>query len=113
MMNFNKMRQEPPSPVAGLAASNRHRVANAAPSPVGSGIQWAQSPGWGHGGPAGTATVAAGTRRPGRRIRAVTAVTAAAGPPPPGYGYGGYGGGYDNGGGGLHHWSARIAALLP
>jgi hypothetical protein len=74
MMDFNKIAAG--TAIAGsleLAALGIGTgVANAAPSPVGSGIQWAQSPGWGHGAQAGTAAVAAGT--------ADTAVTAAAGP---------------------------------
>src|SRR5260370_35532182 len=52
-MNFNKIAAG--TAIAGslgLAALGIGTgVPTAAPSPVGSGIQWAQSPGWGHGGP--------------------------------------------------------------
>lgn len=59
-------------------------VANAAPSPVGSGTQWALDPGWGHGGP--------GWNGGGRGWGPPPPP-----PPPPYYGYGGYNG-YNDGG---------------
>jgi hypothetical protein len=63
-------------------------AANAAPSPVGSGIQWAQDSGWGHGGPGwngggGGWNGGGGGWNGGGGGRD-----------------GGYGGDYDNGGGG-------------
>jgi hypothetical protein len=63
-------------------------VANAAPSPAGSGIQWAQDADWGHGGHGwgGGGWNGGGWNGGGWA------------PPPPAYGYGGYGG-YDGGGG--------------
>jgi hypothetical protein len=69
-------------------------VANAAPSPVGSGTQWAQDRGWGHGGPGWD-------NGPGRGGGWNGGGPRWAPPPPPNYGYGGYGGynGYDGGGG--------------
>ena len=59
-------------------------VANAAPSPVGSGMQWAQDRGWGHDG-RGWDDRGRGWNGGGPRW--------APPPPPPYYGYGGYGGG--------------------
>jgi hypothetical protein len=66
-------------------------VANAAPSPVGSGTELAQDGGWGHGGP--------GWNGDGRGGRGWNGGGQQWGPPPPpNYGYGGYGGGYGGAG---------------
>jgi hypothetical protein len=90
MMNFSKIAAG--TAIAGslgLAALGIGAgVANATPSPVGSGIEWAQ---WGgHGGGGGWGHDGGGGWNGG--------YGGGWAPPPPAYGYGGYG--YDDGGGG-------------
>jgi len=96
MMNFTKIAAGTAVAASlGLAALGIGTgVANAAPSPVGSGIQWAQDSGWGHGGPGwhGGGWNGGGWNGGGWNGGGWA-------PPPPAYGYGGYGG-YDDGGGG-------------
>jgi hypothetical protein len=73
-------------------------VANAAPSPVGSGTALAQDAGWGHGGPGwnGGGRGGGGWNGGGRGWNGGGQQW---GPPPPNYGYGGYDqGGYGGGG---------------
>jgi hypothetical protein len=98
MMNVNKIAAGTAIAGAlGLAALGIGTgVANAAPSSVGSGIQWAQDAGWGHGGPGWNG----GGWNGGGRDGGYGGYGGGWAPPPPAYGYGGYGGGYDNGGGG-------------
>ena len=71
-------------------------VANAAPSPVTSGTEWAQDPGWGHGGPGWNGH----DNRGGHGRDWNGGGWNGSGPrwaPPPNYGYGGYDGGYGGG----------------
>jgi hypothetical protein len=103
MMNFSKIAAGTAIAGAlGLAALGIGTgVANAAPSPVGSGIQWAQDSGWGHGGPGWNG--GGGGWNGGGRDGGYGGYGGYGGgwaPPPPAYGYGGYGGDYANGGGG-------------
>jgi hypothetical protein len=79
-------------------------VANAGPSPVGSGTEWAQDPGWGHGGPGWNGGGGGRGWNGGGGGRGWNGGGWNGGgpgwgpppPPPPNYGYGGYNG-YDGG----------------
>jgi hypothetical protein len=72
-------------------------VANAAPSPVGSGAEWALDSGWGHGDPGWNDGGHDGGRGGGDWNRGGGwnggGPNWGPPPPPPNYGYGGYGGG--------------------
>jgi hypothetical protein len=75
-------------------------VANAAPSPVGSGTEWALDPGWGHGGPGWNGGGHDDHRGGGWNGGGWNGGGPNWGPPPPpNYGYGGYNPGYYGGGG--------------
>jgi hypothetical protein len=112
MMNFSKIAAG--TAIAGslgLAALGIGAgVANAAPSPVGSGIEWAQSPGWGHGGGGGWN---GGGGRWNGGYGGYGGYGGGWAPPPPAYGYGGYGGDYDNGGGGCITGPLGLLHLCP
>jgi hypothetical protein len=103
MMNFTKIAAG--TAIAGslgLAALGIGAgVANAAPLPGGSGIEFAQGPGWGHGGGGpGWNGRGGGWDRGGRGYGGYGGYGGGWAPPPPVYGYGGYGGGYGGYGGG-------------
>lgn len=72
-------------------------VASAAPSPVGSGTEWALDNGWGHGGPGWNGGGHDDHRGGGWNGGGPN--WGPPPPPPPNYGYGGYHPGYYGGGG--------------
>jgi hypothetical protein len=114
MMNFTKIAAGTAIAASlGLAALGIGTgVANAAPSSVGSGIQWAQDhggPGWNGGGGGWNG----GGRDGGDRDGGYGGYGGGWAPPPPDYGYGGYGGGYDNGGGGCFSGPLGLLHFCP